>query len=48
MVARGAKPVVKGSGLSEKALMKPSLFFCLKIRRMKASGEVAIILRHCC
>ena len=44
MVASGENPVVKGSGLSEKALINPSLFFCLNIRRIKASMDVAMTL----
>lgn len=44
IVARGAKPVQKGSGLSEKALMKPVLFFWRKMRMMNASSEVAMTL----
>jgi len=36
--------MVKGSGFSEKALMKPALFFCRKMRRMNASREVATTL----
>ena len=43
---KGAKPVVKGSGLSENALRKPTLFICLNMRMMKASVEVATILKH--
>lgn len=46
MVARGANPVQKGSGLSEKALMKPVLFLWRKIRRMNASVDVAITLEE--
>lgn len=44
IVARGAKPVQKGSGLSEKALTKPVLFFWRKMRRMNASSDVATTL----
>jgi len=44
MVAKGAKPVVNGSGLSENALMNPSLFFWRYKRRMKASGDAAVTL----
>jgi hypothetical protein len=39
--ARGLKPVVNGSGISEKALINPFRFFCLNIRKMKASQDVA-------
>ena len=45
MLAKGAKPVVNGSGLSEKALRKPVLLACRYIRMIKASIEVATILR---
>jgi len=39
--AKGLNPVVKGSGISEKALINPFLFFWRKMRRMNASTEVA-------
>ncbi len=44
MLANGENPVVKGSGLSENALRKPSLFNWRYIRMMKASVDVAMIL----
>ena len=44
MLARGANPVVNGSGLSEKALRNPDLFNWRYIRMMKASIDVATIL----
>jgi hypothetical protein len=47
MFVNGLKPVVNGSGTSENALMKPLRFFCLNIRRMKASTEVATTFSAC-
>ena len=45
--ARGLKPVVNGSGTSEKALINPFRFFCLNIRRINASTEVATTFSAC-
>lgn len=42
--ARGAKPVVNGSGLSENAFKKPTLLSWRYSRIMKASREVAMTL----
>jgi hypothetical protein len=44
---RGLNPVVNGSGISEKALINPFRFFCLNIRNMNASTEVAITFSAC-
>jgi hypothetical protein len=43
----GANPVVKGSGVSENAFRKPTLFFCLYIRKIKASRDVAMTFSAC-
>lgn len=47
MFVNGLKPVVNGSGTSENALIKPLRFFCLNIRRIKASTEVATTFSAC-
>ena len=47
MFANGLNPVVNGSGMSEKAFINPFRFFCLNIRRMKASTEVAMTFSAC-
>jgi hypothetical protein len=47
MFARGLNPVVKGSGISEKAFINPLRFFCRNIRIMKASTEVAMTFSAC-
>jgi hypothetical protein len=39
--------VVNGSGISENALINPFRFFCLKIRRINASTEVATTFSAC-
>ena len=41
ILAKGANPVVKGSGESENAFRKPDLLTCRYIRIMNASTEVA-------
>ena len=47
MFVRGLKPVVNGSGTSEKALINPFRFFCLNIRRINASVDVATTFSAC-
>jgi hypothetical protein len=44
---RGLKPVVNGSGISEKAFINPFLFFWRNIRRIKASTDVATTFSPC-
>ena len=39
-------PAEKETGEAEKALMNPSLFFCLYSRRMKLSWQESIILKQ--
>ena len=39
--------MVNGSGISEKALINPFRFFCLNIRKMNASTEVATTFSAC-